>query len=96
MAKKTTITIETSSLLILQERNATEAWCQACGAEADTIELSTSELSTLDQWLNSHHVHRSENRDGSVRICLNSLLSRLQTTKPADHGFPRLPNKEEI
>ena len=96
MAKKTTITFETSSLLILQERNATEAWCPACGTEADMIELSTGELSALEQWLNSHHVHRSENSDGAVRICLNSLLSPLHTTKPANCGFPRLPNKEEI
>jgi len=96
MAKKTTITIETSSLLILQERNASGAWCQACGAEVEMIEISSQEVSALDPWLKSRHVHRSQAPDGAALLCLKSLLALAQTTKPADRGFPWLPKKERI
>lgn len=93
---KTTITIETSSLLILRERNARGAWCAACGAEVEMIEISSQEMSTLDPWLKSRYVHRSETPDGSALLCLNSLQPCVQTTKPADCGFPWLPKKERI
>ena len=96
MAKKTTITIETTSLLVLQERKATGAWCPACGAEVEMIEVSSQEMSTLDPWLESRHVHRSETPGGAAFICLNSLLLSAQATKSAHCGFPRLPHKEGI
>jgi|SRR5215469_8792758 len=95
MAKQTTITIETSSLLILRSRNARGAWCPACGAEVEMIELSNPEMSAFGQWLDSGEVHRSEAPDGASLICLNSLLARVQTTKPANCGLPRLPNTEK-
>jgi len=96
MAKKTTITIETSSLLIHQERNARGAWCPACGAEVEMIEVTSQEMSTLAPWLKSRHVHRSETPDGTALLCLKSLLAIAQTAKSADCGFPWLPNKERI
>ena len=95
MAKQTTITIETSSLLILQSRNARGAWCPMCGAEVEMIDLTNRELSSLGQWLDSVGVHRSQAPDGSALICLNSLLARAQATKSANCGVPRLPNTEK-
>ena len=79
--KQTTITIETTSLLILRAGNSRTAWCPACGAEVEMLELSTPEISPLDQL--PQDVHRSEAPDGAALICLNSLLARVQTTKPS-------------
>jgi hypothetical protein len=35
----------------------------------------------LVEWLNSEKLHRSQATDGSVLVCLNSLLARVQNTK---------------
>ena len=96
MAKKTTITIETSSLLIFQERTARGAWCPACGIEVEMVEVSNQEMSALEPWLRSRRVHRLEASDRRALLCLNSLLQFAQTTKPADRGFPWLSKKEKI
>jgi hypothetical protein len=101
MAKQTTITIETRSVLILQARNAHRAWCPQCAAEREMIAFdNTDVISNLDQraveqWLDSGELHRVNALDGSSLICLNSLLACLQNTNPANCGFPRLPNTEK-
>lgn len=87
MAKQTKITIETDSLLILQGRNSKSAWCPRCHADRDMIALenvgviSNLEQPTLEAWMNSEELHRLRSADGSVLICLNSLLARVQNTK---------------
>ena len=87
MTRRTKITIETESLLVLSGRNTTRAWCVACAAEAEVIALekvgliSNLERSALEQWLNSGNLHLSQTVDGSTRICLNSLLACVQKTK---------------
>ena len=84
MAKKTTITIETSSLLILRGSSLPRAWCSVCAAEREIIALdsvgvvSNLDRKALEEWLNSGELHRSKSADGSEIICLNSLLSRVQ------------------
>ncbi|MFL6353955.1 MAG: hypothetical protein ACJ74Z_19185 [Bryobacteraceae bacterium] len=101
MAKQTTITIETSSVLILQARNAHRTWCPQCAVEGEMIALdNTNVISNLDQraveqWLDSGELHRVNALDGSSLICLNSLLACLQNTYPANRGLPRLPNTEK-
>jgi hypothetical protein len=88
MAKQTTITIETSSLLILQGRISRHAWCPQCAAEGDMIAVeNTGAISNLDQralerWLTSGELHRTNGPDGSSVICLKSLLACLQNTNP--------------
>jgi len=94
MAKQTTVTIETSSLLILRSRNTKGAWCPQCGCEVEAIDLSCDEVSALALWFNPRDVHRFEAPNGSALLCLNSLLARVQT-KSATRGFPRLPNSEK-
>jgi len=99
MSKQTTITIETTSLLILRSKNSTEAWCPVCGAQVEVVLLENGGLLTehapvLAQWLNSGEVHRVESVDGSSLVCLDSLLARAQNTKPANCGLPQLPNTE--
>jgi hypothetical protein len=101
MAKQTTITIETSSLLILQGRISRRAWCPQCSAEEDMIALenapalSNLDLRALERCLTSGELHRTNAPDGSSLICLNSLLACLRNTNPANCGLPRLPNKEK-
>jgi hypothetical protein len=87
MAKLTKITIETDSLLILQGRSSRRAWCPQCAAEGEMIALddigviSNLDRHALEEWLNSGQLHRSQAIDGSMLICLSSLLARVQNTK---------------
>ena len=88
MAKQMTITIETDSLLILRGRSTSHAWCPFCGANVEMIAFQnigtiSSDGKALDDWLKSGALHCAERADGSVVICLNSLLARAQNTKPA-------------
>jgi hypothetical protein len=90
MAKQTKITIETESLFILQGRNSRRAWCPRCAAEGEVIALenagviSNLELSALEDWLNSGELHQLRATDGSMLICLNSLLAHVQKTKTGE------------
>jgi hypothetical protein len=87
VAKKTKITIETESLLILHRCSSERAWCPRCAAQVEMITLentgviSNLELAELSDWLNSDELHRTQTPDGSSLICLNSLLARVQNTK---------------
>jgi hypothetical protein len=87
MAKQTTITIETDSLLMLRGRSSRRAWCPLCAAEGEMVALesvgviSNLEQPALEEWLNSGELHRSQAAGGSELICLNSLLARVQNTK---------------
>jgi len=91
--KQTTITIETTSLLILRAGHSRVMWCPTCGAEVEMLELSTREISALGQL--PRDVHRSDAPDGAALICLKSLLARMQTTNPTNGGPLRLPNTEK-
>jgi hypothetical protein len=104
MAKRTRITIETDSLLILRGRSSLRAWCSRCGAEAEMIALeetgviSNLERPELEEWLNSGELHRLQTAEGSTLICLNSLLARVQKTttiEPGPSAAPK-PTKETI
>ena len=87
MAKKTTISIETDSLLIMRGRNLPRAWCPICAAESEMIALANAAVISnldrpaIDEWLNSGELHRSKAADGFELICLNSLLARAQINK---------------
>ena len=92
--KQTTISIETTSLLILRAGNSRTAWCPACGAEVEMLEISTRGISALGQL--PREVHRSEAAGGAALICLNSLLLACRRpNQPANCGSPRLPNTEK-
>ena len=87
MAKQTTITVETDSLLILRGQSARRGWCPRCEAEVETIAMEDTGVitnlgrSALEEWLNSEELHRLHAADGSAVTCLNSLLARVQNTK---------------
>ena len=100
MAKQTTITIETRSLLIVQTRPACRAWCPRCSAEADMIalpradSLSGSDAAVLTSWLNSRDVHLSSGNEGVTLLCLPSLLARVGQPAIGD-GFPSRRHDKE-
>jgi hypothetical protein len=50
-------------------------------APENTIVISTLEQPALEQWLNAGQLHRSQAANGSVLICLDSLLARVQNTE---------------
>jgi hypothetical protein len=84
MAKRTRITIETDSLLILRGRTSLRAWCSQCGAEAEMIPLndvgvvSNRPQAEVQAWLESPDLHQTTAEDGVPLICLNSMLKRVQ------------------
>ena len=45
--------------------------------------ISSLERRALEEWLNSGELHRSQAADGSAVVCLDSLLARMQNTKPS-------------
>ena len=99
MARTTTITVETSSMMVLRAGGSMRAWCPQCAAEAEMVSLrsfgviSNLDRSALEEWLNSGHIHRNEAADGSATVCLNSLLDHLTGGNPAERGTARA-NKE--
>jgi hypothetical protein len=86
MAKRIRITIETDSLLVIRGRKALSAWCPLCGAEAEMIPLndvgvvSNLALAEVQAWMDSPDLHHTKTADGSVLICLNSMLKRVRRT----------------
>lgn len=89
MTKRTTITVETESWLILRTRGAQRAWCAKCGAEtemtAPDIRLTSPILSDVRQLLESGQLHQIEAADGLTLPCLNSphaLVRKTKTNKP--------------
>jgi hypothetical protein len=87
MAKRTTITVETDSLLVLRGRRLLRAWCPECGAEGEMIPLNeVGVISNLappevEAWIQSEDLHHTMPADGHPLICLNSMLKRVHKTK---------------
>ncbi len=84
MAKQTTITIETDSLLVLQAGNSQMSWCARCSSQVQMIPLQglgvVSNLlpSDVQDWIDSEDLHRAVSPDGAPLICLNSMLKQVQ------------------
>jgi hypothetical protein len=90
MAKRTRITIETDSLLVLRGRKSRRAWCSQCGAEAEMIPLddvgvvSNLPSAEVQAWMESPDLHHTKTADGSALICLNSMLKRVRGSKAGE------------
>jgi hypothetical protein len=84
MAKRTRITIETDSLLVLRGRKPLWVWCPQCGAAAEMIPLNdvgvVSNLppAEVQAWMESSDLHHTKTADGTDLICLNSMLKRVR------------------
>lgn len=89
MAKKTKITMESDSLLVLRGRIPLRAWCPECGAEGEMIPLddlgviSNLPPPEVQAWLDSEFLHHMTAADGTPMICLNSMLKRVHKAKTA-------------
>ena len=87
MAKKTKITIESDSLLVVRGRKSLRAWCPECGTEVEMIPLHgvgvISNLTSpeVQAWIESAELHRTVGADGASLICLNSMLRRVNKAK---------------
>ena len=89
MAKHTTITVETDSLLVLRGRRTLRAWCLQCGGDGEVVPLyEVSAISNLtpqqvEAWIDSEDLHHIQTPDGVHLICLNSMLKRVHKTTSA-------------
>ncbi len=76
--RTTRITVETETLTIFRRAKASLAWCPGCHAEVDVIALPTTTPADpetapqMQQWIK--HVHLSYSPDGTLQICVPSLL----------------------
>lgn len=90
MAKRTKITIETDSLLVLRGRVPLRAWCPQCGAEAEMIPLDDAGVvsnllpAEVHAWMESPDLHHTKAIDGTALICLNSMLKRVRRTRAGE------------
>ncbi len=84
MNRKLEITIQTSQVLTIRGGCRSRAWCPQCNAEQEmvTLEASSSLADSIAKLLNcglaSAVWHISQSPDGSLRICLPSLLRMLR------------------
>lgn len=84
--KKTVITIETDTLLIIRRRSSIRAWCPGCGQESDFVSegsvrcLPGANVNKLALGGAVEAVHRIAGEDGGMLVCLDSALGRI--TKP--------------
>jgi hypothetical protein len=78
--KRIKITIETERILKIRRSVCTRLGCQKCGCEVDVVDLSQAEVltgiaqSTLHTGLEVDKWHSVEGPDGTLFVCLRSLL----------------------
>jgi hypothetical protein len=78
--KRIEITIETDRVVIIRRNRPTRAQCQECGSEADMLDMTTAAELTgltdrmLHDLMDAQELHLGQSSDGSLRICLESLL----------------------
>jgi len=79
--KRTEITIETDCAVVIRRQNVFRAWCPECDREAEMVDASEVlgvGTVTISPGLRvsgeSQGWHISENQDGTLLICLESLL----------------------
>ena len=78
--RTTRITVETDMFIMVRRAKATVAWCPECAAEVDVITLtrdSVAEPATsaeLERWMSTGKLHLWHSPEGTVQICVNSLL----------------------
>lgn len=89
MAKRTKITVQTDSLLVLRGGGPVQAWCSRCGSEVEMIPLDgVGVISNLlprevEAWIDSEDVHHATDADGASLICLDSMLKRFRNGRQA-------------
>lgn len=78
--KRIEITIETDRVVIIRRKRLTQGHCEECGSEADMVDMTTAAELTgmtdrmLRDLMDAQGLHLGQAPDGSLRICLESLL----------------------
>jgi len=81
VAKLITITIETNSVMVLRARSAGRLWCTLCRSEGELLKFDPrskdlgAAFAALQAFIASGDVHQHQAPDGSMLICLNSLMA---------------------
>lgn len=93
MTKRTRISIETESLLVLRSRGPLRSWCPQCRAEVEMIALNEAGVVSnlppgeVRAWIESADLHHTTTAEGAALICLNSMLKRVHRTQEAEQQF---------
>ena len=78
--KKMQITIETHTLTILRRHHSRRAWCHNCAREVGVVGMEEAGLPAgmtqpaLRDWAQTQGWHLSDAGDGTLLICLESLM----------------------
>ncbi|MGA3092795.1 MAG: hypothetical protein ABSD75_29720 [Terriglobales bacterium] len=84
--RRTEITVETDRIWIIRKSQTTRGWCAECGREVDIVELKKAgvvpgknpQALTAQPMLpgcgDSRGWHWSQGGDGSLRVCLESVV----------------------
>jgi len=79
--KITRVTVATHQVLIVRTaKNFVRAWCEACGGQVEMLSLEQAAaitgftLRAICRQVEADSIHFRETADGSLLICLNSLL----------------------
>lgn len=75
--------METEQLLVISShREAAAGWCKQCGAEMKMVDphgaaaISGLSARTIFRRIESGQLHFTETADGTLLICLNSLIEQ--------------------
>jgi hypothetical protein len=78
--KRTRITVETETLMIVRRAKVARAWCPKCRQEVEAITLDREGLKNLltraeiEDWLSTGKLHRWQTANELSQICVQSLL----------------------
>ena len=79
-ARRTRITIETERTLIIRRTRSPRAWCADCQSDVHFVQLREAHQLLPENWQelsvrqSTNKLHLAEQKDGSILICLDSLL----------------------
>ena len=77
--KRTEITLETERVLYISRPRIVRSWCVACDAQVEMIPVDEAAIlrrvnsRTIFRLAEAKQVHSSENANGLLLICVNSL-----------------------
>jgi hypothetical protein len=80
MLRTTRITVETDTSMVVRRASVTVAWCPECSAQVDIITFAPDSLAEpatsaeLDRWISTGKLHLWHSPEGTVQMCVNSLL----------------------
>jgi hypothetical protein len=82
-SKRTQITIETNSVLIVRRMRSSRTWCPECAREVDAVGLDDATALTgmthpaFRECVATGKWHFSVTSDGALLICLDSLMKSI-------------------